>query len=171
MICLNFENIILAVKGLLLEPYNGKLVTLLFHLAEWHALAKLRTQTENTLHYLNQSTITIGQELRFFREWSRGFDTVELPCEMAARRRRKSKKAASQKASNSVLPEPKYPASSKPERRGSGKPKVKFLNLLTYKLHALGDYVQTIKMFGTTDSYSTQIVSLNFGTLYGISLV
>ncbi|KAK0492982.1 hypothetical protein EDD18DRAFT_1310769 [Armillaria luteobubalina] len=34
---------------------------------------------------------------------------------------------------------------------------VKAFNLLTYKNHALGDYVWTIPMFGTTDSYSTQI--------------
>ena len=35
----------------------------------------------------------------------------------------------------------------------------KLFNLNTYKLHALGDYVHTIHMFGTTDSYTTQIVS------------
>ncbi|KIK12991.1 hypothetical protein PISMIDRAFT_119820, partial [Pisolithus microcarpus 441] len=34
----------------------------------------------------------------------------------------------------------------------------KTLNLCTYKLHALGDYTTTIKMFGTLDSYSTQSV-------------
>ena len=34
----------------------------------------------------------------------------------------------------------------------------KVLNLRTYKLHALGDYVVQIRMFGTTDSYSTQPV-------------
>ena len=31
----------------------------------------------------------------------------------------------------------------------------KKLNLNTYKFHALGDYVATIRLFGTTDSYST----------------
>jgi len=35
----------------------------------------------------------------------------------------------------------------------------KTLNLNTYKFHALGDYVATIRLFGTTDSYSTQLVS------------
>lgn len=38
------------------------------------------------------------------------------------------------------------------------KPKAKLFSLLTYKLHALGDYMWTIQLFGTTDSYSTQIV-------------
>ena len=38
--------------------------------------------------------------------------------------------------------------------------KAKHLNLDTYTYHALGDYVATIRHFGTTDSYSTQQVSL-----------
>lgn len=37
--------------------------------------------------------------------------------------------------------------------------RVKTLNLNTYKWHALGDVVPAIRLFGTTDSYSTQIVS------------
>ena len=40
--------------------------------------------------------------------------------------------------------------------------KIKSINLATYKMHALGDYVDTIKMYGTTDSYSTEIVSSKF---------
>ena len=38
-------------------------------------------------------------------------------------------------------------------------PKVKSLNLSTYKYHTLGDYPNTICHYGTTDSYNTQIVS------------
>jgi hypothetical protein len=37
--------------------------------------------------------------------------------------------------------------------------KQKKFNLKTYKTHSLGDYVQTIRMYGTTDSYSTEPVS------------
>lgn len=37
----------------------------------------------------------------------------------------------------------------------------KAFNMQTYKLHALGDYVSSIKMFGTTDSYTTQIVCIH----------
>jgi hypothetical protein len=33
------------------------------------------------------------------------------------------------------------------------------LNLNTYKFHSLGDYVHAIKLFGCTDSFSTQLVS------------
>jgi hypothetical protein len=33
------------------------------------------------------------------------------------------------------------------------------LNLQTYKLHSLGDYANTIRRYGSTDSYSTEAVS------------
>lgn len=36
----------------------------------------------------------------------------------------------------------------------------KSLNLNTYKNHSLGDYTNTIRKYGTTDSYSTESVSL-----------
>jgi hypothetical protein len=44
--------------------------------------------------------------------------------------------------------------------RSGRKPMV--LNLHTIKLHFLGDYVQHIRTFGTTDSYSTQLVCACF---------
>ncbi|EGO23834.1 hypothetical protein SERLADRAFT_439137 [Serpula lacrymans var. lacrymans S7.9] len=37
-------------------------------------------------------------------------------------------------------------------------PHQRYFNMLTYKLHALGDYVKAIYMFGTTDNFSTQVV-------------
>jgi hypothetical protein len=37
--------------------------------------------------------------------------------------------------------------------------KLKCLNLKTYKYHVLGDYVSAIRLYGTTDLYSTQSVS------------
>jgi hypothetical protein len=40
--------------------------------------------------------------------------------------------------------------------------KRKLFNLLTYKLHALGDYMRTIRLFGMSDSYSTQPVCFSF---------
>ena len=53
-----------------------------------------------------------------------------------------------------ITPEPSALHSEPPYTR---RPKV--LNLNTYKLHSLGDYPDTIKQYGTTDSYSTQLVS------------
>ena len=53
----------------------------------------------------------------------------------------------------------KQPA-KKPATKGK-KPEKKAItmSLLTYKFHALGDYAQTIRQRGTTDSYNTQTVS------------
>jgi hypothetical protein len=59
---------------------------------------------------------------------------------------------ASANATNRSGPKPKAPSNSAR--------KAKHLNLNTYTFHALGDYVATIRHFGTTDSYSTQPVSL-----------
>jgi hypothetical protein len=36
--------------------------------------------------------------------------------------------------------------------------RLKKFNLSTYKLHALGDYAKTIRLFGTTDNYNSQVV-------------
>lgn len=42
----------------------------------------------------------------------------------------------------------------------------KTMNLDTYKVHALGDYVETIRTYGTCDSYSTERVR-KYGTYQG----
>jgi hypothetical protein len=65
---------------------------------------------------------------------------VELPGEVTARQR----KGASLNSGAAGI--------------GSSGARAKAFNINTYKLHALGDYVNSIKMFGTTDSYTTQIV-------------
>jgi hypothetical protein len=162
LIYLKYQNMIPAVEGLLPEPHNGKLMVLLFRLAEWHALAKLRMHTEYTLGVLTQSTATIGKELRSFEHWTWVFDTVELPGETHARDRRRKRRekpltTAISDAANTFLTPESGPQviQTKPS---AAKPKKKNFNLFTYKLHALGDYVQTIRSCGSTDSYSTQIV-------------
>lgn len=127
-------------------------MTLLFRLAQWHALAKLRIHTDRTLSLLESTTTILGRELRKFRDFTCSlFQTVELPRETAARLRRQTRKAAQVPISGSSCLGSQN--SQPPKRKG------KIFNLLTYKLHALGDYVRTIRLDGTTDSYSTQIVS------------
>lgn len=109
------------------------LLRLLYKAAEWHALAKLRMHTDSTLCHLEAVTREFGRLMRQFRDkTSDEFDTKELP--------RKTRKGGARKA-------------------GAHPPKKKKLNLNTYKFHSLGDYVSTIRLFGTTDSYSTQVVS------------
>lgn len=46
----------------------------------------------------------------------------------------------------------------------------KTFNLQTYKLHALGDYTTTIRKYGTTDSYSTEMVCMAHCRLMSHSL-
>ena len=89
--------------------------------------------TDSTLQLLEAVTREFGYLMRQFRDkTSDEFNTVELPRETSAR------------------------------KGGTHSSKKKKLNLNTYKFHALGDYVATIRLFGTTDSYSTQVVSSIF---------
>lgn len=116
--------------------------SLLYRFAQWHALAKLRVHSESTLDFLDRTFKVLSRQLRKFRDFTcAAFETVELAKEKAARQRR--------------LAQCSGPDTS-PESNG---PRVKKFNLSTYKFHAMGDYVQTIKLFGTTDSFTTQIVS------------
>jgi hypothetical protein len=128
-------------ERLLPEPHNNHVMKLLFRTAEWHGLAKLRMHTEATLARLEQVTTDLGHLMRDFRNKTCAeFNTTELAREVEARNRRNAgKKLEGTKAPNQSR-------------------KVKSFNLCTYKFHALGDYVRTIRMFGTTDSFSTQLV-------------
>ncbi len=76
-----------------------------------------------------------------------GFKTFETDREYNTRRRATELRVSRQHGNTA------------PSNNLSGK-RQKTFNLTTYKLHSLGDYVVAIKTFGTTDSYSTQIVSV-----------
>jgi hypothetical protein len=141
-------------EGLITQDAHGKtILDVLFILATWHAYAKLRLHTETTLGFFNRTTTALGKILRFFsRTTCQFFPTVELPREEAARGRRNAAKA--QKRGG------KRASAAKGKGRESTGQKLKFLNLCTYKLHALGDYVKTIWRFATSDNYSTQVGEL-----------
>ena len=139
--------------GLLPANHNNDIQSLLFTTAEWHTLAKMHLHTDSTLAWLDESTKAFGKQIRRFQSHTCSFfDTRELPHEEAARSRRQRKKKVSINLPN---PSPLTPA---PSTATSGRTKKKVFNLILIKLHALGDYVKTIKTFGTTDSYSTQPV-------------
>ena len=174
-----------AVEGLLDEPYNGQLLTLLYRLAEWHALAKLRMHTEHTLEYLDKATTKLGHELRSFRDWTqKAYSCQELPRETDARNRRRQRRAKEDhgrtgggtteggkvKAKPNASTSTNKNENANAKAKEKAKPRSKTLNLSIYKFHALGDYAQTIRLFGTTDSYSTQTVAqlLNFKLLCSI---
>jgi hypothetical protein len=208
--------------GLLPEPYNQQILQLLFILAHWHGLAKLRLHTDETLEVLDQTTIQLGAKFREFRDVTCAkFKTKELKREADARNRRAASSRAkaerrnqtstltcsatttsclstatepqatsfstggetqSQATNHAHPPQPCAPSPpivtppnhnppgllsnpvqtcSSPAKSATGRRFKKF-NLNTYKHHALGDYVETIRRFGTTDSYSTEPVSILF---------
>lgn len=118
---------------------------LLFTLAHWHGLAKLRMHTDMTLNVLDLNTTILGQKLRGFRdETCSVFVTKELERERAARQRRRERTAAQSIPSGVSTNSARKPKS---------------FNLKTPKLHSLGDYKMMIYLLGTTDSYTTQLVS------------
>ena len=138
--------------GLLEEPYNLEILSLLYTMVEWHALAKLRLHTSNSLVLLREATAHLGQLLQKFRlSTCSQFSTKELPSE-AAKRIRQAARKKSKPSSTETNSQPQKPSTNNTKT-------TRTLNLSTYKLHALGDYVSTIQWFGTTDSYTTQTVS------------
>ncbi|KAJ7101024.1 hypothetical protein C8R43DRAFT_1048129 [Mycena crocata] len=146
----NFEDLLQCAlpvfEGLLDDEHDSIIQDLLFTLAYWHGLAKLRLHTDFTISRLKDVTVQLGRQLRnFARNLCPQFATKELPKEEAARGRRHARKAAAAKEAGTETP---------PETRKG--PKIKLFNLFTYKGHSLGDYVRTILFFGTVDSYSTQ---------------
>jgi hypothetical protein len=119
--------------------------------------------TDVSLELLSQVTISFGTRIRAFQEKTcAAFSTHELEREQAARLRRqdKVKKAMAETKSNAQKgTKVTTKTNSQPQKSSSGRQPKQF-NLKTYKFHALGDYCNTIRRFGTTDSYSTQPVGL-----------
>jgi hypothetical protein len=168
--------------GLLPDPHNRIVTELLFALAHWHALAKLRMHNDLTLDIMDAATISLGKKLReFSQKTCPAFETKELSREYNARMRKHTKEASktrtqkqADKSSNNdqVIPEPSAgnligvndPTSqaatdSSPARSGirPGRRR-KTLNLNTFKGHSLGYYADIIRTHGTTDSFSTEPV-------------
>ncbi|TEB38585.1 hypothetical protein FA13DRAFT_1784905 [Coprinellus micaceus] len=127
-----------AFDSLLPEPHNANVMRLLSLCAQWHALVKLRLHNDYTLDLLDYTTSLLGAAIRRFdRNTCSMYDTKELAKEAEARSRR--------------------------EGAGKGKNPAKrpaYLGVYTIKLHFLGDYVESIRRFGTCDSYSTEIGEL-----------
>jgi hypothetical protein len=124
---------------------------LLYMLATWHALAKMRLHDDDTLASLQQATRNLGFALRaFVSQVCATLTTRETERERRARVDRLERKG-------------KTP-------RNSGRQKRSF-NLSTYKLHSLGDYVRCIQLFGTSDGWSTQTVSSPCSSCSAIELI
>ena len=118
---------------------NKNILGLLFLLSTWHAYVKLRLHTDTTLEMFESICTVLCQALRHFAAVTcPRYATKELPREADARART----AIRNKATNA-----------------STTTKTKKFNMTTFKLHCIPDYPLAIRQYGTTDSYSTQIVS------------
>lgn len=106
--------------------------------------------TDSSLSIFDDVTIDIGAKFRTFeRVTCSAFNTRELNREANARKRRRKKGPEGSNVANptdSLDP----PDETRPKK----------FNLQIYKYHALGDYPDTIRRYGTTDSYSTEPVSI-----------
>ena len=104
--------------------------------------------TDDTLKLMESVTVLLGNHLHAFTtETCAAFSTKELHCETEAWIRHHSRE------SNHRI------SSSHQNNAQAAARKARTLNLQTYKLHALGDYMEQIWAYGTIDSYSTQTVS------------
>ena len=87
-------------EGLLPEGHDDRLMNLLFVFAYWHALAKLRLHTDDTLAILDDWTTVLGDECRTFAsETGDTFKTTELKREYEARKRRQARASKASKKS------------------------------------------------------------------------
>ncbi|TBU38655.1 hypothetical protein BD309DRAFT_1083909 [Dichomitus squalens] len=137
--------IIPCIDGLTPAPHNDNILTLLYHMAYWHALAKMRLHTDTSVRLLDNSTTILGRALRNFAAVTcAAFDTKETQSEYAARQRAQARNMR------------RGGHTSQPQTVSTGR-RHRTLNLRTVKWHFLGDYVRFIKRKGTTDSYTTQI--------------
>jgi hypothetical protein len=142
-------------EGLLPKKHDKIIQKLLFELATWHGLAKLRLHTESTLNDLENSGTRLGIILRKFKtRVCSEYATRDLPSEEAVRGRRQAAKA--QKAAKG--PHTTAPATN----LTAAIPKSRGFNMETYKLHGFPDYAASIRAYGVTENTSTKNVCIFF---------
>jgi len=121
---------------------------LLFTCTHRHTLEKLWMHTNVTLDILDKLTTWLSIDFHVFESKTcAAFNTKELCRETASWLHHQVKKGANGHSSIST-------AAVKSEG-----PQMKKFNLQKYKHHALGDYIDTIREFGTMDSFSMEHVS------------
>ncbi|KAF6756915.1 hypothetical protein DFP72DRAFT_1066293 [Ephemerocybe angulata] len=146
-------------EGLFPGEHDARIQDLLFIMAHWHSLAKLRMHTDYTLDLLDSWTMILGDASRdFVATTCAAIKTCELKKEYEARKRRQAK-AEAKTGKESGKPEGRGEAGSTVAplaNAPSDSRRLKTWNIQTPKFHSLGDVVGYIRQFGTTDSYSTQ---------------
>ena len=145
------------------EPHDRIIQELLFICAHWHGFAKLRIHTDLTVSIFEEVTTDLGKQLRLFSGACTQYATSEVPHEEQARKRREIKKFTTEGI------QPSHDANSRLDspQTATGHRRKQY-NMHTYKLHALGDYAAMIRMYGTCDSYNTELVCMK---VFGICSV
>lgn len=134
-----------AFEGLLPSPHDETILDLLYIMSYWHSLAKLRMHTDSSLHLFEETTVILGNLLRYFAEETCcHFDTQETDKEYQARNRAHARNAIRAQSSSRI-------------RTNPGRQPRTF-NLTTPKIHFFPDYAQQIRRFGTTECFSTLVV-------------
>ncbi|KAJ7660161.1 hypothetical protein DFH06DRAFT_1472251 [Mycena polygramma] len=148
----DFEDILqccfAVFEGLLPEPHNTIILTLIYVFATWHAYAKLRMHNDSTIGSFRTVTSELGSKARKFCDTTcNAYVTYELPTELDRRARQQARRVSKANPGAPVV----IPKLDKERKAWS---------LVTYKWHSMGDYPDIIVDAGTTDSYSTQIGEL-----------
>lgn len=173
-------------EGLLPVRHNKIVLKTLFSCARVHAYCKLRQHTDRTLSRLYEAITMFGKDIRHFKRVTcKEYDTRDLtkqdgytrkkrPAAQQAQGARPSKRT---KTSNFELPQEEsllaaaaatdaaadaaaaIADAASVTTRGSKVGKKKEFSLSTLKFHVMGDYCRMIRLHGSCDSYSTQIVS------------
>lgn len=167
----NAECAIPCFEGLLPSPDNEHVMSLLYVMAYWHGLAKMRMHVESSVRLLNDIYTVMGSHLRHFEQvvcpW---YDTRETAKEHAKRIRAQTRITAKTmprqtsitSATSSIDPSGTAPASiplstenTRTSRTGQ---KSRSFNLATIKAHLLGYCPRYIHLFGTLEMLSTMVV-------------
>ncbi|KAJ3558432.1 hypothetical protein NM688_g934 [Phlebia brevispora] len=147
MAALHYEDIlqcsIPVFEGLLPEPHNSHIISLLYSMAYFHCLAKMRLHTDTSVALLDQAYSVMASHLRHFQMVvCPHFQTKETLRECAARVRAQANSGA---------------VRGRPSVESSSARKPRSFNMSTIKMHLLGYYAIYIPLYGTTDGYSTKI--------------
>lgn len=123
---------------------DSQIQDLLFTMACWHAFAKLRLHTDYSLDVFRGLTTAFTRQIRHFAtKVCPQFDTVETRFERAAIIRAEATKVKNKNSQAST----------------QGRKQIaKHFNINTPKFHSIVHYPDNIAKYGTTDSYSTQMV-------------
>ncbi|KAG6808360.1 hypothetical protein H0H92_004378, partial [Tricholoma furcatifolium] len=146
----DFEDILQCAgpcfEGFFRRKIDSKIQDLLFIAAAWHASAKLRVHTDNSLDTFRGLTREFTQQLRYFAtQICPHFDTIATPAEAAASLRATAAKMKKNGDTGPII------------STTGGKRMAKTFKIDTPKFHSIVHYPESIARYGTTDSYSTQM--------------